>query len=101
MSILDGQYLVFEIDQVNEVFREIECIDGEIHAIFDSSSIFIVVDPRGKEVWLWIGEKASIRKKFIATQSAPSIRDKYGIDFKIVTIDQGNEPLEFKEVVGL
>ncbi|MHA2289098.1 MAG: hypothetical protein ACXABG_09955 [Promethearchaeota archaeon] len=101
MNILEGQYLVFEIDQENEDFREIEEFDDAIHNLFDSTSIFIIVDPLGKEVWMWIGEKASIRKKFIATQNAPNIRDRYGIDFKIVTVDQGNEPPEFKEIVGL
>ena len=101
MSVLEDQYLLFEIDQDNEDFREIEETDGEIHEIFDASSIFIIVDPTGKEVWVWIGESASVRKKFIATQNAPHIRDRYGVDYKIVTVDQGNEPPEFKEIVGL
>ncbi len=76
-------------------------MDGAIHTIFDEFSIFIIVDPLDKEIWMWIGENASIRKKFIATQNAPNIRDRYGVDFKIVTVDQGNEPPEFKEIVVL
>ena len=101
MNILEEQFLLFEIDEEKESFREIEDLDSPIHNLFDSSSVFIIVDPLDKEIWMWIGENASIRKKFIATQNAPNIRDRYGVDFKIVTIDEGNEPLEFKEIVGL
>jgi len=101
MNVLEGQFLLFEIDEENEDFREININNDPIHTIFDHFSIFIIVDPLGKEIWMWIGENASIRKKFIATQNAPNIRDKYGIDFRIVTVDEGNEPPEFKEIVGL
>jgi len=101
MNFLESQILLFEIDEKNEDFREIEDKERKIHTIFNPFSIFIIVDPVDKEIWMWIGANASIRKKFIATQRAPDIRDKYGVDFKIVTIDQGNEPPEFKEIVGL
>ena len=101
MNVLEGQFLLFEIDEKNEDFREIKDIEDPIHTIFNSFSIFIIVDPLDKDIWLWIGKNASIRKKFIATQNAPNIRDSYGVDFKIATIDQGNEPPEFKEIVGL
>ena len=101
MNVLEGQFLLFEIDEENEDFREIKDHDGAIHKIFDHFSIFIIVDPVDKEIWIWMGENVSIRKKFIATQNAPNIRDRYGVDFKIVTVDEGNEPPEFKEIVGL
>ncbi|MFX1307789.1 MAG: hypothetical protein ACFFBF_15060 [Promethearchaeota archaeon] len=39
--------------------------------------------------------------RFIAVHLAPSIRDKYGMGFEIVTIEEGNEPLEFKIAIGL
>ncbi|NVM17163.1 MAG: hypothetical protein HWN80_05560 [Candidatus Lokiarchaeota archaeon] len=101
MNVLEEQFLLFEIDEENEDFREIEDIDGDIHTIFDSFSIFIIVDPIDKDIWIWMGENASIRKKFIATQNAPNIRDRYGVDFRIVTVDEGNEPTELKEIIGL
>ncbi len=101
MNTLEEQFLLFEIDEENEDFKEIEVEDGPIHMHLDSSSIFIIVDPVNKEIWIWHGEKVSIRQKFISTQKAPNIRDRYGVDFKIVTVDEGSEPSEFKEIVGL
>ena len=101
MSMLEEQFLLFEIDEENENFREIRDINAPIHTLLVSSSIFLIVDPVDKEVWIWEGKKASIRKKFIATQNAPQIRDMHGVDFKIVAVDEGSEPPELKEIVGL
>ena len=101
MNIIEGQFLLFEIDEENEEFKEIEIEDSPIHMFLDTSSIFIIVDPLDKEIWVWHGEKVSIRQKFIAVQKAPNIRDVYGVDFKIVVIDEGSEPSEFKEIIGL
>ena len=101
MNILEERFLLFEIDEENEGFIEIEVEDGPIYTPLDSSSIFIIVDPVNKVVWIYHGEKVSIRKKFIAVQKAPNIRDMYGVDFKILTVDEGSEPSEFKEIIGL
>jgi hypothetical protein len=101
MNVLEEGFLLFEIDEENENFVEIEFETGPFYTALNSSSIFIIVDPVNKIVWIYHGEKVSIRKKFIATQKAPNIRDMYGVDFKIVAVDEGSEPSEFKEIVGL
>ncbi|MFX0049165.1 MAG: hypothetical protein ACFE8G_13545 [Candidatus Hermodarchaeota archaeon] len=101
MNLLEDQFLLFEIDEEKEEFREIKVNDNPIHTLLDSASIFIIVDPIDKAIWVWEGQKAGIRKKFIATQNAPNIRDKHGIDFKIIAVDEGEEPSNFKEIVGL
>ena len=101
MNIIEGQFLLFEIDEENEDFTEIEIEEGPIHMFLDTSSIFIVVDPVDKKVWVWHGEKVNIRQKFIAIQKAPNIRDMYGVDFRITVVDKGSEPPEFKRLVGL
>ena len=100
VNLLERQVLMFEIDEENENFKEIEDKDVPTEELLNSSSIIIIVDPLDNVIWIWEGKKAGIRKKFIATQSAPKIRDSYGIDFKIMTVDEGDEPPEFKEIVG-
>lgn len=101
MPILEEHFLLFELDEENEVFREIRNINAPIHPYLVSSSIFLIIDPIDKHVWLWHGNDASIRKKFIASQNAANIRDGYGVDFKIVAVDEGSELSRFKEIVGL
>lgn len=101
MTILEDQFLLFEIDEENEDFKEIEVEEGSIQMYLDHFSIYVIVDPVNKGVWIWHGENASIRKKFIAAKKAPEIRNNYGVDFKITAIDEGNEPPEFNMLVGL
>jgi len=42
-----------------------------------------------------------LEKKFIATQNEANVRDRHGVDFKIVAVDEGGEPSEFKKIVVL
>ena len=39
--------------------------------------------------------------KFISAKIAPNIRDQYGIAYKITAVDEGNETLAFKIMIGL
>jgi hypothetical protein len=101
MSILKKQFLLFKIDEEKEDFTAIEIEDSPIHSLLDSNYIYIIVVPIDKEILIWHGSNASIRMKFIATQKAPTIRDKYGVDFKISAVDEEDESFEFKEMVDL
>ena len=38
--------------------------------------------------------------KFIAAKLSPAIRDRYGREFKIGAVDEGNETLGFKRMIG-
>jgi len=104
MSMLEKQFLLFKIDEEKEDFASIEVEDSPIHALLDSNYIYIIVVPIDKEILIWHGSNATIRTirmKFIATQKAPTIRDKYGVDFKISAVEEGEESSGFKEIVGL
>lgn len=101
MSMLEKQFLLFKIDEENEDFEAIEIEVSPTHALLDSNYIYIIVVPIDKEIMIWHGSNATIRMKFIATQKAPTIRDKYGVDFKISAVEQGEESSGFKEIVGL
>ena len=101
MSMLEKQFLLFKIEEEKEDFVAIEIEDSPIHALLDSNYIYIIVVPIDKEILIWHGSNATIRMKFIATQKAPQIRDNYGIDFKILAVDEGDESSKFKEIVGL
>ena len=101
MSELEKEYLIFSLNEESEEFVEKEALKQPLFENFDSNSIFIIVDSENKKVWIWHGTNTSMRRKFIATQNAPIIRDKYGIDYKISAIDEGDEPPEFGRIIGL
>jgi hypothetical protein len=101
MDELNRGLILFKLDKKNEHFEEIENIQVEPASILDSNSSYIIVDSLNKYVWIWHGSYANIRMKFITTQEGPNIRNTHGIDYDIKTIDQGNEPEEFKSVMNL
>ncbi|MHA1150464.1 MAG: hypothetical protein ACTSR8_19780 [Promethearchaeota archaeon] len=88
-------------DQLGE-YEEIEVEeDLPLYDLLDSDFILLFVDPKRYRVWIWQGSNATTRMKFISAKIAPSIRDKYGIAYKITSVDEGNETLAFKIMIGL
>jgi len=98
---LEDSYQVFEINDELERFQKIEVEDEPLYKILNPSSIFVFIDSGNKKVWLWNGRHSGIRKKFIASQSVQKVRDKFCLDYHIVTVDDGREDLEFKILVGI
>lgn len=94
--------IVFQYnDELNE-FQELELAeDIEIHELLDPDFVLLFVDPSRYRVWIWHGSNTTTRMKFIAAKLAPSIRDRYGIGFKISAVDEGNETLGFKVAAGI
>ena len=94
--------IVFQYnDQLNE-FQELELDeDIEIHELLDPDFILLFIDPSRYRVWIWHGSNTTTRMKFIAAKLAPSIRDRFGIGFKISAVDEGNETLGFKVAAKL
>lgn len=94
--------IVFQYnDELNE-FQELELEDEvPIYELVDPDFILLFVDPTRYRVWIWHGSNTTTRMKFIAAKLAPSVRDRYGIGFKIAAVDEGNETLGFKIAAGL
>ncbi len=51
-NLLEEQFLLFEIDEENEDFRELIDNEASIHTLLVSSSIFLIIDSVDKKVWL-------------------------------------------------
>ncbi|MFX1418905.1 MAG: hypothetical protein ACFE9N_08310 [Promethearchaeota archaeon] len=94
--------IVFQYnDQLNE-FQELELVDDvQITELLDPDFVLLFIDPTRYRVWIWHGSNTTTRMKFIAAKLAPSIRDRYGIGFKISAVDEGNETVGFKVAAGI
>ncbi len=101
MNELEKDLMLFEYDESVEGFEKVKVGDKEIREFLNSNLIYIVLNRYNKEILIWHGSNTNIRMKFIATQEAPKIRDRYGIDFKISAVDEGDESSEFKEIIGI
>jgi len=60
-----------------------------------SDSVLCVVDDEGKNVFLWLGKDANVRKRFVGAQTASQLRTEYGTGFRVRSLDQGDEPDQF------
>ena len=101
MNELEKGLIIFTFDKEREEFQEIDCDTNKINEVLKSDQINIIVNRHVKEIWIWNGSNAKVRMKFIATQEAPKIRDRYAIDYNIHTIDEGSETHLFKETFEL
>ncbi|MFX1532160.1 MAG: hypothetical protein ACFFBC_13675 [Promethearchaeota archaeon] len=88
----------YQYDDLRTEFREFKKVPS--YEDLNSDSINLFVDTHRKRVWIWHGSNTTTKMKFIATKLSPAIRNKYGSDFKITAVDEGNETLGFKIMLG-
>ena len=61
----------------------------------DSDMVYCIVDDTTKNIYLWLGKNAGVRKRFIGAQWASKIRVEYGFNFSVKSLDEGEEPSNF------
>ena len=102
---MNGQtfnFLVFKLNVQSEEFEELKINEDEkVEHLLDSDEILLFVDNLNHRVWIWEGRNTSPKMKFISAELASIVRDQYAIDYNITTIDGGDEPIEFKILLGL
>ncbi|MFW9809605.1 MAG: hypothetical protein ACFFE6_09520 [Candidatus Thorarchaeota archaeon] len=57
--------------------------------------VFCVVDDTNKNVYIWLGKEANVRKRFVGAQTASKIRGELSTGFRVRSLDQGDEPVAF------
>ncbi|TFF91636.1 hypothetical protein EU545_03415 [Candidatus Thorarchaeota archaeon] len=66
----------------------------------ESDKVYCVIDKDGKNVFLWHGKEAGVRRKFVGARNAASIRAEQGMDFRVRPVDQGHEPQSFLKAIA-
>ena len=93
---------IYQFNKELEVFEEFNPEENvPLFEILDSDKIFLFVDMNNGKVWIWEGKNSSTKMKFISAQSAAQIRDKHDVTFTISTVDDQDETVAFKIMVGL
>ena len=69
-------------------------------AIFADGDTYIVDAPEEKILYIWIGNKSTIDERFAAAQISQTELKETHEDYKVITIEQGNETTEFLELFG-
>ncbi|MFX0071159.1 MAG: hypothetical protein ACFFAO_08715 [Candidatus Hermodarchaeota archaeon] len=92
---------IFQFNDQKAEFQELEIEeDVPLFDLLDSDFILLFVVPEYYSVYLWMGANTTTRMKFIAAKIAPRIRDRYGIAYKISSVDEGNETRAFNVTIG-
>ena len=98
----NDKILIFKLDVESEDFKEISNKgDFPLYKFLNHYRILLFVDPEHSRIYIWEGKEVTTRMKFLSAQLAPKMRDKYGIDYSITTVDDGDETLDFKRFCGL
>ncbi len=75
-------------------------ITGPIKDMLNPEMVVLLVDEATRMIYLWKGSNARVRKKFIAARVSQDVRGQKGLNFKVDSIDQGDEPAKFIQIIG-
>ena len=94
--------VVFKLNAECEDFEGINVpIQEPLHVFLNTSRVLLFIDKQHSRIWMWIGRAASFQEKLIGNRLIPIINQKWGLSNAVIAIDEGEEPLEFKLLVGL
>ena len=66
-----------------------------------NDNVFIIADENARKIFIWKGEKAPVRRKFISAKAAQQMRqEKYGMVYRIESLDPGLEGADFLAIFG-
>ena len=104
-----SNFMVFELKDSGERERlyitEQEFSKENGSRILHDSQVVIIVKEESRRIYIWKGHQSTVRKKFIASRVAQDLQQELTnlANFhrcKIVSIDQGEESLEFLNTFG-
>ncbi|MHA1798587.1 MAG: hypothetical protein ACTSVY_09085 [Candidatus Helarchaeota archaeon] len=75
-------------------------VSGLLKDVLKPEMVVLIVNDISKKIWLWKGSNAKVRKKFIAARKSQDLRGERGLTYKVESIDQGDEPQEFIDLIG-
>lgn len=65
------------------------------------NKVYIVVDENMRKIFIWKGESAPVRRKFISAKAAQQMRaEEYGMVYRIESLDPGLEGQDFLAIFG-
>jgi len=93
-----------EINDPNQPFclnckAKFKHLDKEMQELFDSGNVRVYVDDTNHRIWIWKRKNYATQKKFMSVKLAPNIQNRNGIQYEVVSVEEGNEPSEFLDFI--
>lgn len=92
-------FIVFYLEDDGS-YKKLEGVSQEtLGKVLNDEEVLLVVREDMHRLYIWKGPKSPVRKRFISSKTAAGIQEEYrkngGRHLKIVSIDAGEEPVEF------
>ncbi|MBD3230264.1 MAG: hypothetical protein GF329_18950 [Candidatus Lokiarchaeota archaeon] len=77
---------------------ELAPVQEKLSEVMNTEDVLLVVIDDIKKIYLWKGINSPVAKKFIGARCGQQLRGEKGLLFKVIPIDEGEEPEEFEKV---
>jgi len=65
----------------------------------NNEDVYVILTHDWRICWIWLGKNCNIRKKFSGARTARSILGERKLAYSVKTVDSGDEPKIFKEII--
>ncbi|MFX1571388.1 MAG: hypothetical protein ACFFB0_01455 [Promethearchaeota archaeon] len=98
-------FLVYELDDSGEK-KQLNITQEELEAKLHPEQVLVIVREDLRRIFIWKGGKSPVRKRFISSRVAQVLQVELRKDVryhrcKIVSVDAGDEPIEFLDAFQL
>ncbi|TFF87137.1 MAG: hypothetical protein EU549_05335 [Promethearchaeota archaeon] len=76
---------------------ELSQVGNKLSDVMNTEDVLLVVIDDIKKIFLWKGINSPVAKKFIGARCGQQLRGEKGLLFKVIPIDEGEEPEEFEK----
>ncbi|MFX1391608.1 MAG: hypothetical protein ACFE9Z_16205 [Promethearchaeota archaeon] len=94
-------FLVFELEDTGEKKLLENVTIHTLQSSLHSKQVLIIVRRELKRIFIWKGSASPVKKRFVSSQVAITLRDELTENCRIISVDQGDEPQEFLDAFGL
>ncbi|MBD3193408.1 MAG: hypothetical protein GF317_00010 [Candidatus Lokiarchaeota archaeon] len=98
-------FMVFRLLDSGERER-IEVEEEDLESLFGPEQVYVIVKEDIRRIFIWKGARSPVRKRFISSRVASGLQEELVKEAafhrcKIVSVDQGDEPVEFLKTFHL
>jgi hypothetical protein len=66
----------------------------------EDKDVFLLVHTVARQIYIWLGSKASVRTRFVGARCAINMHRDKGMVYHMISVDQTNESPEFRSVLA-
>lgn len=80
---------------------EITPLSSKLSEVLTTERVLLIVIDQTKTIYLWKGINSPVAKKFIGARCGQQLRGEKGLLYKVIPIDEGEEPSDFEDIKDL